>query len=251
MSKIFLHAQSPYPATIKFLRSFVVWATVLFAALFDLATAGSVTISPTILLLSPTFGISWLWQTVSSALTIPYQGFGLQMVFDLMIINFFLTPIISFVFSFLTKNHFLSLLFSLIAIGAGSFLGFATLFGQAATPPCSLFAGLSLSIVIFWALLHRKGQSTLLLAFPISRFWAIAITAFASLYSPVTMSEWAHVGAILCMATASYIWGIARWKLRSYIDSLEGFEQWLDSTYGTISRFLQWYIFRPFRRFRQ
>jgi hypothetical protein len=87
----------------------------------------------------------------------------------------------------------------------------------------------------------------LLLAFPISRTWAVALSAGAALYSPVMGGEWAHVGAILCMSAGSYVWGISRWRLRSYVPSLDGLEHWLDTTYRTISRILQWYILRPFR----
>jgi hypothetical protein len=50
------------------------------------------------------------------------------------------------------------------------------------------------------------------------------------------------------MSICTYIWGITRWRLRSNVDALEGLEQWLDTTYRTFSRFIQWYVLRPFRQ---
>jgi hypothetical protein len=246
MPQIFLQQHVPYPTIIQRLRFLVLLAITTYAGWFDLAISRIVFSFPEWLLLSPTFGWSWLFQLFTSAITIPYPGFGLSMVFDLLLINFFLTPIYTFVLSFLSGKPFLKLLLSLIAIGAGSFLSLAAIINTP-TPPCSLFGGLSLAFVIFWSLLHRKGQNTLLFVFPISRTWAIALSACVALYSPITGGEWAHAGTILCMSVASYLWGIARWRLRSHIDALEGFEEWLDTAYRTFSRFIQWHVLRYFR----
>jgi hypothetical protein len=248
MPTVIVRQPGPYPTAIKFVRSFVVLATVVFAGWFDLAASGATATSPSTLLLSPTAGLSWLWQSTTAALTIPYSGFGLQMTFDLLILNFFLTPVVSFVFSFLTEPRFFRFLYGLIAVGIGSFWAAATLINGGVTEPCSLFSGLALAVVVFWCLLHKRGQSTLLLAFPISRTWALAVTAIVALYSPLTMGEWAHACSILSMAGASYVWAIARWKLRSYIDSIEKFEYWLDTTYSHGIRILEWHVFRHFRK---
>ena len=246
MAQIFLQQQAPYPKIIQYIRVLVFFGILTYAGWFDLAVSGAITFFPDFLLLSRTFGWTWLFQPFTSAITIPYPGIGLSLVFNLFLINFFLSPIYTFVLSFLSERHFIKLLIGLIAIGAGSFFGLATVIGPI-TPPCSLFGGLSLSLVIFWALLHRKGQSTLLLVFPISRMWTVAICAGMALYSPVEGKEWAHVGAILCMSAGAYLWGVARWRLRSHVDALDGFEEALDTTYKTFSRFIQWYVLRPFR----
>lgn len=247
MAPIFLYQQTPYPKLIQWLRFLVLLATIIYAGWFDLAISGITSFFPDILLLSSTFGLSWLFQPMTSALIIRYPGFGISMVFDLLVINFFLTPIVTFVLSFLSEKHFLQLLIGLIVIGAGTFLGIGTL-SNSLPPSSSLFSGIALSLVIFWALLHRKGQSTLLLAFPLSRSWVVFLSLCAALYSPLSNGEWAHVGAIVCMSICTYIWGITRWRLRSNVGALEGLEQRLDTTYRTFSRFLQWYVLRPFRQ---
>ena len=246
MPTIFLQPQSPYPKIIQSLRFLVILAAITYAGLFDLAISGVISFFPDFLLLSPSHGWSWLFQPLTSAITIPYPGFGLSLIFDLLLINFLLSPIFTFVLSFLSERHFIALLIALIAIGTGSFCAFAPLISPF-SPPCSLFGGLALAIIIFWALLHRKGQSTLLLVFPLSRTWVVFLSACAALYSPVARSEWAHVIAILCMSSVSYLWGVARWRLRSHVEALDGFEEKLDSAYRTFSRFMQWYVLRPFR----
>lgn len=247
MTTIFFQQQASFPKIIQFLRTLVFFAIITYAGVFDLASSGAISFFPDFLLLSANPSWLWLFQLLTSAIIIPYPGFGLSMVFDLLPINFFLSPIFTFVLSFLSARHFITLLLSLIAIGAGSFAALGSL-TNAYAPPCSLFGGLALAIIIFWTLLHRKGQSTLLLAFPISRGWVLFSSACAAFYSPVSGGEWAHVGAIVCMAIASYLWGISRWRLRSHVDALEGFEEWLDSSYRTLSRLIQWYVARPFRK---
>lgn len=247
MPRIFLQSQVPYPIPIQVLRLLVFWWTLLYAGWFGLAESGVISSFPDPLLLSPHLELSWLFQLISSSLTIAFPGFSISMVFDLFLLNFFLTPIYSFVFSFLTTRHFFKLLVSLIIIGAFSFSICASFFIHT-TPPTSLFSGMSFAIVIFWALLHRRGQSTLLLAFPISRAWALSLSALVTFYPPLSNGEWARVGAIVIMAVAAYLWGITRWRLRSNIDSLEGWEQWLDTKYRTLSRFMQWYVFGFIRK---
>ena len=247
MPQILFRQPAPYPFIIQRLRFFILLAVITYAGWFDLAASGVVSSSPDILLLPSTFGWTWIFQPITSALTIAYPGFGLSMVFDLLLINFLLSPICTFVLSFLSEKEFFKLFFSQIIIGAASFLSLSAIFGPA-TPPCSLFGGLSLAFIIFWAMLHRKGQSTLLLAFPISRTWVVALSACAALYSPITGKEWAHVGAIICMSFFSYLWAVARWRLRSHIDSLEEFEDTLDRMYRSIARFTEWNILGSFRR---
>jgi hypothetical protein len=63
----------------------------------------------------------------------------------------------------------------------------------------------------------------------------------------VSGGEWARVGAIVSMSAVSYLWGIARWRLRSHIDGFDGCEQWVDMSCRNISRFMQWHVLRFFR----
>ena len=234
MAIVYFNQRSPLPSTISFLRSLVCLFTLTFAAWYGIAISQGASFYPTALLLSPTASWSWLWQPFTALITVPYGGFGLSMIVDLMLMNFFLTPIYTFVFSFLGKRWFIALLSTLAILGSATFVGLASLIGPATTPSCSLFGGMSLAIVLFWLLLHRKGQSTLFLAFPISKRLAFAITAIATLYSPLAAKEWAHVGAIIVMASISYVWAVAKWRLRSHVQALEGLEEWLESTYRTI-----------------
>ncbi len=246
MVQILLHPQTPYPKTIRTLRWVVCFFLLTYAGLFDLAASGVIPLFPDFLLLSPSLSWSSFFQPFTAAATLAYPGFDLSLVFDLFILNFFLAPIYTFVLTFLSERQFIKFLISIIVIGSGVFLSLATLL-HTPSSPCSLFGGVSLAVIVFWVLLHRKGQSTLFLAFPISRAWILCISACAALYAPIRSSEWAHVGAIVSMSMASYTWGIMRYRLRSHADALKGLEDSLDAAYRAATRFFQWYLIRPFR----
>lgn len=246
MPPVFLQQHPPYPASIRALRSLVALATIAYSGLFDLAVAGILARFPDFMLLSPTVDWRLLFSPLTASITIPFPGFGLSVIVTLAIASFFLSPMFGFVCSFLSEKIFIRFLIGLALLGTASFLAVDALLGGPSSP-CSLFGGLALAIVVFWTLLHRKGQSTLLLAFPISRGWVVFLSAWAVLYSPVENGEWAHVAAILCMSAASYGWGITRWRLRSNVEALESFEDHLESVHRACSRFVQWYVLRPFR----
>jgi hypothetical protein len=233
MAIVYFNHRSPLPDVVSILRSLVCAFTVAFAGWFEFTFSKGFPYLPDTLLLSSTAGWSWLWQPLTALVTIPYAGFSLSLIVDLFIMNFFLTPIYTFVFSFLGKRWFIALLSTLAVVGSATFVGISSL-TMASSPSCSLFGGMSLAIISFWLLLHRKGQSTLFLAFPISRRLAFIITAIATLYTPLAAREWAHVGAILAMAGTSYVWGVAKWRLRSHVRALDSFEEWLESTYRSV-----------------
>ena len=234
MAIIYFNQRSSLPSAVHVLRSLVCAFTVTFAGWYEFAFLKGFPYYPSTLLLSPTIGWSWLWQPFTALVTIPYPGFGLSLIIDLFLMNLFLMPIYTFVFSFLGKRWFIALLSTLAVVGSSAFVGLSSLSAMATASPCSLFGGMTLAVISFWLLLHRKGQSTLFLAFPISRRLAFAITAIATLYTPLAAREWAHVGAIIAMSGTSYVWGVAKWRLRSHIRVLEGFEDWLETTYRTI-----------------
>ena len=232
MAIIYFRQRFSLPNAVTFLRSLVCAFTVAFAGWCEFAFARGIPCYPDFLLLSPSAGWPWLWQPFTALVTIPYAGFGLSLIFDLFLMNFFLTPIFSFVSSFLGNRWFIALLAILALAGSTVFVVLASFCNASA--PCSLFGGLSLAVVLFWLLLHRKGQNTLFLAFPVSRRLAFAITAIATLYSPLAARQWAHVGAIAAMATAAYLLAIVKWQLRSHVQALKGFENWLENLFRSI-----------------
>ena len=234
MAIIYFRNRSSLPDVVVLLRSLVCAFTVTFAGWYEFAFAKGFPFYPDVLLLSPSAGWPWLWQPLTALVTIPYPGFGLSLIFDLFLMNFFLTPVFSFVFSFLGKRWFIALLATLAIVGSTVFIALASFLETVTAAPSSLFGGMSLAIVLFWLLLHRKGQSTLFLAFPVSRRLAFAITAIATLYSPLAAREWAHAGAIIAMAATAYIAAIAKWRLRSHVQALEGFEDWLENIFRQI-----------------
>lgn len=151
--------------------------------------------------------------------------------FDLLLVNLFLTPIASFVFSFLNTKKFIQLLLQLTTVGTVCFLGTISLFDLTATQPCSLFGGLALALVVFWTLLHSKGQPSFILGIPISRLWILLISTLTVVYTPLFTGDWAKLAMIISMSLSAYLWGIGRWRLRSHIEALEGFERLVDKCY--------------------
>jgi len=237
---------TPYPQTIRRLRMAVLVISILFALWNTSFMRGAIPISPVILLLSPLASWGIFWQPITAALTIPYGGLGIEMVFDLILLNFFLVPISSFVFAYLEHKRFIRFLSSLIAIGTAVFWGVNTCVTYAS--PCSLFSSLALSIIVFWFLLHRDGGSTIVIAIPISRWWILFIACLIIFPAPIFSHEWGKVLMAFSMALSSYLWGITSCRLRSHISQLASFERWLDTTYHSLIRLFQWYIARPVRQ---
>ena len=235
----------PYPKTIRNLRMGVCIATLLFALWNQLYMRGSLFLSPFILLLSPTPNWAICWQAITAPLTIPYSGIGLEMVFDLFLLNFFLVPIASFVFTFLEQKIFIRFLTSLIAVGVAVFWSANTLFTFASS--CSLFSSLALSLIVFWFLLHKAGSSTIIVAIPISRWWVLFIACLIIFPAPICSNEWGKVLMTCSMALFSYLWGVAHCRLRSHVTFLTPLEHRLDKSYHALIRMFEWYIARPFR----
>jgi len=236
----------PYPQTIRHLRLGVLLATVFFALLNRLYMQGTVGFSPFILLLSPIPSWAACWQVIFAPLTIPYSGIGLEMVFDLFLLNFFLVPVASFVFSFLERKAFIRFLIALVAIGTAVFWIANTFFIYAF--PCSLFSSLALALIVFWFLLHKEGGATIFVAIPISRWWVLFIACLIIFPAPLYSNEWGKVLMTCSMSAASYLFGIAHCRLRSHILYLTSLEQWLDRSYHTCLRLFEWHIASHIRR---
>ncbi len=236
----------PYPQTIRHLRLGVLLATVLFALWNRLYMQGTVGFSPFTLLLFPIPSWGVCWQAFSAPLTIPYAGIGLEMVFDLFLLNFFLVPIASFVFSFLERTAFIRFLTVLVAIGVAVFWTANSFFIYAS--PCSLFSSLALALIVFWFLLHKEGGATIIVAIPISRWWVLFIACLIIFPAPLYSHEWGKVLMVLSMSATSYLWGIAHCRLRSHVACLTPFEQWLDRSYHTCLRLFEWHVARHIRR---
>jgi len=229
-----------YPKIIQHLRTAVLTATVLFALWNTSFMQGNIAFSPVLALLTPYLTWTILWQPITASLIIPYSGLGLDMVFDLLLLNFILVPIFSFIYTFLEHKYFVRFLLALTLIGTL----FHLLFGHT---PCSLFGPITFACIIFWFLVHKEGRSTLFIAVPISRYWVLAIACLVLLPQPFFAGNWARIGQIFCLAVCSYLWGVCSWHLRSHIPHLENFERWLNRSYQSCVRFLEWKIARPIR----
>lgn len=196
---------------------------------YDLFLSGSLSDSlalpPTELLLSPTLSLKTCFQLFTSPFLLLYPGTSLSLFLDLVVLNALITPIYTFVLSFVGPRSFIKFLTTLILVGAGSFFLFATLWP---TLPCSLFSSLNLSIVVFWAMLHSKGQSFFLFAFPISPLVYVLIALVATGYPIFTDAAWAKLAATGAMVLVTYVVAIVGYHLRSNIRLLSYLENFLD-----------------------
>lgn len=212
-----------YSPLIRRFRQIIFWFTALFAVWYQLFLSNWIAIPPTFLLLSSSFDWTKLWQPITSWLTIPYPGIHFSPLFDLFLINLFLTPIASFVHSYLGTKNFLYFLAQLTIVGSACFVGIAHLFGTT-PPPCSSFSGVALALIVFWTLLHSKGRPFFLAGIPISRFVVLLVAVIATTAEPLFAKEWARLIMMLGMALSAYLWGVGRWRLRSHIAPLTEFE---------------------------
>ena len=232
---IFLYQKSNgYPPVIRGIQLTVLLLAIGAAFWSDLFSSGSTAFSPSFLLLSPNPSFMTCLQVLTAPFLFFCQGISLNLFFDLIVLNALLTPIFTFVYSFIGKKNFVALLTILITIGSASFFFFAPLW---LTPPCSLFSSLALSIVIFWAMLHSKGQSFFLMAFPISPLVYVFLATVATLYPIFLEAEWAKLIATGFMTLISYLVAIIGFHLRSSIYFFNYFEEALDKFVMRIYKF--------------
>jgi hypothetical protein len=246
----FTFSTNNFSPKIALYRRFVALATLLYALLYTLNIEGYFLFSADILLLTAPMGVHTLWQIFSAPFIIPYPGLSLSLLFDLGFLNFFLTPLFDFVYSYLSGKRFCLFIGGITAIGLTTFYTLPCFFSLYPYPS-SLFSGISFATIVFWSLLHYKGQKSLFLVFPISRFWIFWGTAFFCLGIPYGHDEWLKCVSVLCMGLASYLYGISVCRLRSNIRFLTPFEEGLDKTCREGSRIWSWYILRNFRTLKQ
>jgi hypothetical protein len=221
----FLHTNKQgYPPYIRCLQLIVCALTILGALWYDYFVGATVGLSPKTLLLAPEITLKTLFQIFTAPFIIVYPEISISLFFDLVVLNALITPIYTFVYSFVGKKDFLHLIIGLILVGETCFLIASQ---HMYSSPCSLFSSLTLSIIVFWAMLHSQGKSFFLLAFPISPAVYLGITTAAVLYPILLNAEMAKLLSTLCMASTSYLVAIVRYRLRSNVAFLKYIENTL------------------------
>ena len=137
---------TPAHPFIDTLKKLVLFFSLLFVLLQTLP-------QPFFFIISQTFTIAPFHETFIdllfaplSLLTLNFRFFSLQMVFDFLMINFFLSPLSSFVLSFLGQKRFIYFLLG-SALSSCSFLHALSFLTKIAFLPTTLFAHVSLSIL--------------------------------------------------------------------------------------------------------
>jgi hypothetical protein len=233
---MFAISQAPYPKEIRFLRTALLSLTLLFSLWNMWFEEGTIPINPSFLLLYPHWGWNLLWQPLTSACLLPYPAPSLSMLFDLIFLNFIITPIASFVFSFQSRKGFFTFLSFILTSGT---LAFLLVGGMRQASLCS---GFFVSVVVFWTLIHKKNGSSFLIGIPLSPPLVMTLTFVIALAGPLFASEWGKVVAIIVMAISSYLWAVCRWRLRSSIPFLSRWE-------NSLEKISSWYIGKPLRAF--
>lgn len=213
-----------YPTLIRYIQLLVCGLTIGAALWYDLFLSGTISFSSSSLLLNPGISFKTIFQAFTAPFILVYPGTSFSLFFDLVVLNALLAPIYTFVLSFVGKKDFLYFLIGLIFLGEISFLISST---YVLSPPCSFFSAISLSIVVFWAMLHSQGQTFFLLAFPISPSLYVSAAAAATLYPIFVYSEYAKLISTGVMVCASYLFAVIRYHLRSNIQLLEPLERFL------------------------
>jgi hypothetical protein len=216
-----------YPPLIRYLQLTILILSVLAAFWGSLFSSGHVSMPPSILLLNNELSLKTLLSFFTAPLHLSYPEISFTLLFDLVVINALITPMYTFVLSFIGTRSFVGFITILTFIGTTAFLFFAPFW---ITQPISLFSSLTLSIVLFWVMQHSKGQSFFLLAFPISPFVYLAIATVATIYPICVEGEWAKLCATAIMACTSYFFAVIHFHLRSNFLFLKPFENLLDNS---------------------
>jgi len=231
-----------YAPIITRLRYLVLGFTIVHLLWYEALIQNPTIISPDSLLLNASLSWSLLWQPFTSALIIPYRSMHIGILFDLLLLNFLLSPIFSFIVTFLSRKYFLSFVLQLIAIGTFSFL----LIGHwTYALPISLFGSLVAALIIFWAMLHGRSQHSFFVMIPIRPRWIVIITLAFVLLPALLAGAWAKIGTSTTMVLYSYIWAVCVCKLNSNIQALSSFEESLCKNYHRIVQWISWYCLKP------
>jgi len=135
------------------------------------------------------------------------------MFFDFLIINFFLSPLSSFVFSFLGQKRFVSFLLG-SAFFSSLFLHIASFLSHINFLPTTLFAHTSLSLLSFWAYLNKRHTSTHFLFIQLRPATLLTISFLAAAMPAYLDGDWVKVSSLIFAMLFGY--GSAAWMLRSF-----------------------------------
>lgn len=212
---------SPSPAHpfIVRLKQVVLFATLFFAFLQMIPLSGTHLFSQ-IFQTSPFHNLFFdVLFSPLSLLVLNIRTLSLQLVFDLLILNFFLPPLVSFVYSFLDHRKFL---FFLLASGAASslFLHIASFLMKAPFLPTTLFAHAILSLLAFWASLNRKHTSTHFLVFPLRPVTLLTISLLAAGMPSFLDHDWIKLSSLLFSMAFGYASGL--WMTHVFDDRRRG-----------------------------
>ena len=206
-------SSSPAHPFIDRLKLVVLFATLLFAFLQMIPHSGIHLLSQ--LFLSSPFHHPFFDLLFSplSLVVLNIRTLSLQLVFDLLILNFFLPPLASFVYSFLEHKRFLSFLLA-SAASSSLFLHIASFLTLTPFLPTTLFAHTILSLLSFWASLNRKHTSTHFLFLPLKPATLLTISFLAAGMPPFLNHDWIKLSSLLFAMAFGYITGL--WMLRSF-----------------------------------
>lgn len=186
---------SPEYPFIHHLRISVLFSTLLYALLQSLS--GPTFLFSEIFVTSPAHSMVLdLLSSPLSLLTLNCSSLTLQLLFDFLILNLFLTPLASFVFSFLGKVRFIA--FILISAASSSlFLHSVSYCINQSFVPTTLFAHVSLSLLSFWACLNVKYTTTRFLFLPLKPMTILIISFLIPAFPAFLYSDWMKIGSLL------------------------------------------------------
>jgi hypothetical protein len=75
----------------------------------------------------------------------------------------------------------------------------------------------------------------------------LGIPTLFVLIPSILSGNWAKFCATCTMLLWTYIWAVARWKLRSNISQLQKLESFIDMLYLRMTIALYWHVFRHFQ----
>lgn len=159
-----------------------------------------------------------------SMLTLNYTDLNLQMLFDFLILNAFITPLASFVFSFLGKRNFIFYILGATLLSSYTLHAFSLLF-HTSFLTTTLFSSVILSLITLWALVHAKNTPTVVMFLPMRPSTILAISIVIACYSSFTSSDWISILSLSCSLLYAYFISVFCIRLKSGSTTMERIEE--------------------------
>ncbi len=218
-------------------------------------TLGAVALDPWlglthILALNPNFYAHFFfWQPITSLFILPAAGFSFGFLLDFAFLMLVFWLFGSIVLERIGKTKFLFCYFA-----SGILSGLAALSVMREFQLMYVTSELMpmiLAITTLWAMIDPYQEILLFFVLPLKAKWVLVVALLGTLFSNLVQQDIVAFTAYFVAFIFSYFWGLIALGLRSPFDWMTGLDRLLNRFKTGFSRFWQWYIVGPVRKFNE